>query len=47
MKNGSSKGGMRDEFHPNVDSNGAAHLYPFPIEDANRTDDQFAHKQVN
>lgn len=47
MKNGSSRGGKRDEFHPNIDSNGAAHLYPFPIEDANRTEDQFAHKHVN
>lgn len=48
MKNGgSSRGSKRNEFHPNIDSNGAAHLYPFPIEDANRTEDQYAHRKVN
>lgn len=40
MKNGSgSRTGGRDEFHPNIDSKGATHLYPFPIEDAARTED--------
>ncbi len=39
MKNSSSRGSKRDEFHPNVDSRGATHLYPFPIEDAARTED--------
>jgi len=47
MKNGSSRGSKRDEFHSNIDSTGAVHLYPFPIEDANRTADQFDHKIVN
>ena len=40
MNNGSSRGSRRDEFHPNVDANGKSHLYPFPIEDAARTEDQ-------
>jgi hypothetical protein len=39
MKNGGSRTGGRDEFHPNIDSKGATHLYPFPIEDAARTED--------
>lgn len=47
MKNGGSRGSKRDEFNPNLDSSGGLHLYPFPIEDANRTDDQHVHKQVN
>ena len=44
---GSSRGSKRDEFNPNIDSNGVAHLYPFPIEDAARTEDQHAHREVN
>ena len=47
MKNGGSRGGTRDEFHPNVDATGATHLYPFPIEDAARTSDQTVHRNVN
>jgi len=45
--NSSSRGSKRDEFHPNIDSNGATHLYPFPIEDAARTEDQDEHRKVN
>ena len=44
---GSSRGSKRDEFHPNIDAQGATHLYPFPIEDANRTEDQYEHRKVN
>ena len=47
MKNGGSRTGNRDEFHPNIDSKGATHLYPFPIEDAARTADQRDHHDVN
>ena len=47
LKNKSSRGSQRDEFHPNTDSQGATHRYPFPIEDANRTEDQHAHRKVN
>ena len=47
MKNGGSRIGQRDEFHPNIDSKGATHLYPFPIEDAARTADQRDHHDVN
>ena len=41
------EGGKRDEFHPNTDMNGVTHLYPFPIEDAARTEDQHAHREIN
>jgi hypothetical protein len=47
MKNGSSRGSQRDEFHPNTDAAGTTHLYPFPIEDAARTEDQHVHRKVN
>ena len=47
MKNGGSRSGVRDEFHPNIDSKGATHLYPFPIEDAARTADQQEHRDIN
>ena len=42
-----SRSSKRDEFHPNTDSRGTTHLYPFPIEDAVRTEDQHAHREVN
>lgn len=45
--NSSSRGSKRDEFHPNTDAAGSTTLYPFPIEDANRTEDQEKHREIN
>jgi hypothetical protein len=42
-----SRSGVRSEFHPNTDMQGVTHLYPFPIEDAARTQDQHDHRDVN
>ena len=46
MKN-VSRSGIRNEFHPNMDAKGVTHLYPFPIEDAQRTESQDDHRNVN
>ena len=45
--NSSSRGSKRDEFNPNMDAAGSTTLYPFPIEDANRTEDQEKHREIN
>ena len=46
MKNSSRSSNKRDQFNPNRTHNGV-NLYPFPIEDADRTEQEHDFREFN